>query len=117
MSPRSKARIAGVLYFCAMGAALALFVRSTLVVRGDAVATAHNIQPSELLLRFGFTADLLAVMAYAGVTAILYELLKPVSRTLSLAAAFFSLAGVAISALNLVNYLAPVFLLRDAERI
>jgi hypothetical protein len=46
----------------------------------------------------GHAAILVAGAAYLVVTLLLYELLKPVSRSLSLLAAFFSIAGVANSA-------------------
>lgn len=114
-NPRLKARIAGGLYLCAMTAAFAFAVRAMLVVRGDAAATAQNIASNQPLLRLGFVADLFAVAAYLGVTALLYELLKPVNRAMALTAALFSVAGVAISAVNLVSYLAPLFLLSGAD--
>ena len=115
-SPRLKARTVGGLYLIVIAAGLfaEAFVRGTLIVSGDAAATASNILASEQLFRLGFAADLVAVAAYIGVTALLYELLKPVSRTLALLGAFFGLAGSAIMAVNMVNHLAPLFLLGDA---
>lgn len=115
-SPRMKARIAGFLYLIVIVAGIfaEVFVRGTLIVSGDAAATASNILASEQLFRFGFAADLVAVAAYIGVTALLYELLKPVSRTLALLGAFFGLAGSVIMAANMVNHLAPLYFLADA---
>jgi hypothetical protein len=115
-SPRLKARVAGGLYLIVIAAGIfaEVFVRGTLIVSGDAAATASNILGSEPLFRLGFAADLVAVAAYIGVTALLYELLKPVSRTLALLGAFFGLAGSAIMAVNMVNHLAPLFFLADA---
>ncbi len=110
-SPRLKARIAGVLYLIVFISAFSIAVRSNLIVRDDAVATAHNILASEQLFRFSFVADLIAGAAYIGVTAILYELLKPVSRTISLTAAFFSVTGIAALPVNMVNLYAPLLLL------
>lgn len=115
-SPILMARVAGVLYLIAIIAGIfaEIFVRGTLIVSGDAAASARNILASEPLFRLGFAADLVSVAAYIGVTAILYELLKPVSRTLALLGAFFGLAGSAIMAGNMINHLAPLFLLGDA---
>ncbi|HEX9786794.1 MAG TPA: DUF4386 domain-containing protein, partial [Candidatus Binatia bacterium] len=115
-SPRLKARIAGGLYLIVIVAGIfaEVFVRGALIVPGDAAATASNILASEPLFRLGFAADLVAVAAYIGVTALLYELLKPVSRTLALLGTFFGLAGSAIMAVNMVNHLAPLFFLADA---
>ena len=110
-SPRLNARIAGFVYLCTGAAVFAVFTRSTLIVGGDAMATAHNILASELVFRLAVASDLIAFAAYIGVTAILYELLKPVSRSLSLVAAFFGLAGCATSAVYSVNYLVPLILL------
>jgi hypothetical protein len=93
----------------------AFVIRAPLIVRGDAAATATNIQASESLFRLGFAADLIAGVCYVGVTVLLYGLLKPVSRSLSLLAAFFGLAGVAIgSAISLTN-LATLVLLGDGQ--
>src|SRR5437879_1342393 len=104
-SPSLKARIAGGLWLMVIIAGMTAFViRSPLIVSGDAAATATNILASESLFRLGFTADLIAGACYMGVTVLLYRLLKPVSRSLSLLAAFFGLAGVAIgSATSLTN--------------
>ncbi len=113
-SPRLKARIAGVLYLFPGAAFAEFYVRSRLIVRDDAAATATNILAHESLFRLGFAADLVYVACYVGVTAILYVLLKPVSKSLSLLAAFFSLAGCAVMAANLVNQLAAVVVLGDA---
>lgn len=114
-SPRLKARIAGLLYAIVFVAVFALFTRSALVVSGDAAATASNILGAEQRFRLAFAADLVSVAAYIGVTAILYELLRPVSRTLALLGAFFGLAGSAIMAVNMVNHFAPLLLLGGAS--
>ena len=88
-SPRAQARIAGILYLIviATGVFAEFYVSSALIVHNDAAATAHNILASEQLYRLGFVAILIATASYAGVTAILYGLFKPVSRSVSLLAA------------------------------
>jgi hypothetical protein len=113
VSPRLTARIAGALYLVviATGFFAEFYVRGSMIVSGDAVATAHNILASEPLYRLGFAADLVGDACYIGVTLILYQLLAPVSRSLSLLAAFFSLTGCVVMAANLVNHLAPLLLL------
>lgn len=57
---KNLARIAGLLYLVIIvtGLFAEVFVRQTLMVSGDAMATARNIQASEMLYRWGFVADL-----------------------------------------------------------
>ena len=110
-SPRPKARIAGVFYlltFLTGGAAVPSF---RLVVSGDAAATATNILAHEALFRLGFAALLINVACYIAVTLLFYDLFKPVNRSLSLCAAFFSLVGCAIQAVSSVFFLAPLVVL------
>lgn len=111
---RTHARVAGLLYvlviLCA-GFAQG-FVRGTLVVPGDAAATAANIVASENLFRLGLVADLVAFVSDAVVAVLLYVLLRPVSRTASLVAAALRLvAHPAIASLNLLNHWAALRLL------
>ncbi len=116
-SPRLKARIAGLLYVIVIvaGGWAQLFVRSHLVVRNDAAVTAANILAQEPLFRLGLAADLVAAICFVGVVFILYDLLKPAGRSLSLLAAFFGMAGNAIFAINLLNHLAAAVLLDNAR--
>jgi hypothetical protein len=115
-SPRLKARIAGLLYLLEIAAhGYGFFVFSSLIVADDAAATAANILASEPSFRLGFAADVIGIAAYVGVTALLYVLLKPVSRSVSSFAALFSLVGCAIFAANVVSRLAPLFLLGNAH--
>lgn len=114
---RRTARITGTLYLLII--ILAGFsqgyVRSGLIVPGDAPATAANILASEGLFRIGFATDLTAFMMDAVVAILLYVLLRPVNKTLSLIAASFRLlAHPAIASLNLLNHLAAIQLLNGS---
>ena len=113
-SPRFKARTAGALYLIAFLAAsfAEFFVRGRIVVGGDAAATATNILAQEPLYRSGAAAVLVYLSCDTGVALIFYELFKPVSRSLSLLAAFFRLIEVAILGGNLLNHFAPLVLLK-----
>lgn len=115
-SPLLKARIAGALYLLTIVARVIAdaFVRNRLVVSDDAAATATNIMAHDQLFRLGFAADLLAFASYVALTALLYELLKPVNGSLSLAAASFSLVASAVQALSSLFHLAPLLLLGGA---
>jgi len=87
-------------------------VRSGTIVPGNAAATAANISGAETLFRLGFAADLVAFLADAAVSILLYLLLRPVSRGVALVAASFRLlAHPAIGAVNLLNHFAPLLLL------
>ena len=106
ISLRRLARIAGALYLLIIFTAgyAEGFVRGTLIVPGDAAATLLNIADAEFLFRTGFVADLVAFISDAAVAVLLYVLLKPVDRTLSLVAASLRLlAHPAIAAINLLN--------------
>jgi hypothetical protein len=115
-SPRLKARIAGVFYLLTILTRMfvEIFVRNRLVVSDDAAATATNILAHESLWRWGFAADIIAFASYIALTALLYELFKPVNRSLSLVAAFFSLAAAVVQAISSLFHLAPLFLLGGA---
>jgi hypothetical protein len=114
-SPRLRARLAGVFYLTTGGTAFAEFVRDRVFVPGDAAGTGHNILASESLYRWGFAADLLGLASYVVVTLLLYGLLKPVNKSLSLLAAFFSLMGIAVQAVSSLGHFAPLLLLGGAH--
>jgi len=81
-------------------------------VSGDAAATAHNILAHESLYRFGGVADLISLAGDTVLALIFYELFRPVSKSLSLLAAFFRLVFVAVMAANTLNHFAA---LADAQ--
>lgn len=116
-SPRFKARIAGAFYlltFLTGGVAVPSF---RLVVDSDAAATASNILAHEALFRLGFAALLINVAVYIAVTLLFYDLFKPVNRSLSLLAAFFSLVGCAIQAVGSAFFLAPLVVLGGGQSL
>jgi len=115
-SLRLKARIAGALWLIIIIAAsfAEFYVRGRIVVDGDAAATATNILAHEPLYRLGAAAALIYLLCDIAVALILYELLRPVNKGLSLLASFFRLAMVAILGANLLNLFAPLVLLKGA---
>ena len=115
-SPCLKARIAGVFYLLEMlTAGFALFVLRRLGVSGDAAATATNILAHQSLFQLGFAANLLGFACYIAVTSLFYDLFKPVNRSLSLLAAFFSLVGCTVGAVSCLFELAPLAVLGGAQ--
>src|SRR6266536_919526 len=100
-SPRFTARLAGVFYLLTfVTGGLAISARHGLVVDGDPAATATNILAHESMYRLGFAGDLMVVAWYVAVTALFYGLFKPVNKSVSLLAAFFSLVGCAVLGLT-----------------
>ena len=88
-SPQFKARTAGAFWLMVfLAGTLALFLG-----RGVAFSVANIVAP----------------MCYVVVTVLLYDLLKPVNRSVSLLAAFLGLAGCAVSLFRLT----PLIHLRD----
>lgn len=117
--PLLEARLAGVFYLTTIVAGIfaLFFVGGSLVVRGDAAATANNVLANESLFRLGFAAELISIAAYVAVVSFLYRLLRPVSRHLSFTAALFGLMGNAVLAVNSLNLIVPMFLLRRPEHL
>ncbi len=113
VSPRRKARVTGV--FCLLTVLTGMFaqgfVSERLVVSGDAATTATNILAHQNLFRLGFTVYMVEMVCQIVFIALFYELLKPVSRSVSLVAAFLGLAGCTIKTVSRVFYLAPLFIL------
>jgi hypothetical protein len=116
-SPRTRARIAGVFYLVTMltGIFAQGFVSGTLVVDGDAAATATNILTHRGLFQLGFAVYLIEMACQIAMTALFYDLLKPAGRSVSLVAAYLGLAGCVIKTLSRLFYIAPLFILGGAH--
>ncbi len=98
-----RARTTGVVYLLYfMTAILGAFLTPT---------TANNILAHERSFRLGFAVSLIAIALYIAVTALFYNLFKPVNRRLAFLAAFLSLVGCTIQAVASVFQLAPLVLL------
>ena len=107
-----KARMAGVcqLLEATTAAFGQVIVLGRLVVAGNAAATAANILGHERLFLLGFASSLIGVAFHIAWAFLLYELLRPVSRSLSLLAAFVVLVDCAIQAFTSLLHLAPLLI-------
>ncbi len=116
-SPRVLARIGGGLYLIiiVLGLFGEAFVRSRIVVPGDATATAANLRSLEWLWRFGIAAELVLLICAVGLILILFVLLRPVSRELALLAVFFNLMALAVEAVATLNLVAALLPLGNAR--
>jgi hypothetical protein len=95
---RTAARVAGFMYLFlgALAAFAEFYVRSGILVYGDAAQTAHNIIASERLFRIGIASDLIGGASNAILAVAFYTMLKQVSSSLALLAAFWRLGEAVI---------------------
>ena len=109
--PRLLARVAGALYLIITGYALFayLYVRNRVIVADDMAQTAANFLAQEQLYRLGFAAAVIVVICNLPLGLILYELLKVVNPRLALLALLFITASATLEAVNLFNYIEPLF--------
>ena len=111
LSPKTYARIGGVLYLViiALGLFGEVFIRDRLIVSGDAAATAANISSMELLWRFGIAAELFLLSCAVILTWILFILLRPAGADLVWLAVFFNLVSMALEAVIQLSFVAALF--------
>jgi len=117
INPKKNARLAGLLYLLValIGGFSIIFVSSTLIVPGDATTTAKNIMASEGLFRLGFVGGLITQTVQIILVLVLYKLLKVVNKNHALLMVIFSLVGIPIAMLNLLNNFAALQLLTGAD--
>lgn len=106
-------RLAGLCYLAiiALGLWTEVYVRGSLVVAGNAAATAQNIAAHPQLWRLGLAADLLMQLLDLPVIVVLWRLLRPVNETLALTATGLNLVQTAVLVANRVQLLAALDLL------
>ena len=115
MSPLFKARMGGFCWLmCFLTSIYPLMISGRLIVVGDPATTATNLLAHEGLFRSGTAALLISTAFYVAATLFVYEVLKPVNRSLSLLAAFFSLVGCGVGAFSCIFDFMPFILLRGA---
>ena len=113
MSPRTKARLAGAFYLLTIltGILAQGFISARLIVAGDATATANNILTHDGLFRLGFAIYMIEMVCQIIMTVLIYDLLKPVNRSISLLAAVVGLVGCGIKTFSRLFYFAPLLVL------
>ena len=113
MSPLFKARMGGFCWLmCFLASIYPLMISGRLMGAGDPATTAANLLANETLFRLGTASLLVSTAFYVGATLFVYEVLRPVNRSLSLLAAFFSLVACAVGAFSCVFDLIPFTLLK-----
>src|SRR5688572_3304160 len=110
---RLVARAGGVLYLLiiVLGALGEGLIRGSIVVPGNATATAANLRSTEWLWRLGVVGEVVLLTCATALALVLYVLLRRVDRELALMAVFFNLICIAIegvAAVSLANALLPL---------
>jgi hypothetical protein len=117
LSPRARARLAG---FCELmegwtSSSGQVFLLGSLVVQGSAAATAHNILAHETQYRLGFLASVAAVAFHLAWALFMYQLLRPVHRTVAALAGVVIITSCAMQALTALLYAAPLVVLQSGQ--
>jgi hypothetical protein len=116
-SPSTRGRILAALYLFVIiaGVTAQVFISDRLVVGDDAARTAANILANKSLYRLGFTIFMLEMIAQVAVSALFYDLMKPVNRSVARVSAIIGLTGCGIKTMARLFYYAPLILLGGAS--
>ena len=116
-SPSTRGRILAALYLFVIVAGITAqsFISDRLVVGGDAARTAANILANKSLYRLGFTIFMLEMVAQLAVTAMFYDLLKPVNRSAARISAVIGFTAAGIKTFARAFYYMPLILLGGAS--
>src|SRR6185369_7444759 len=112
-SPRLVGRVIALLFLLTIitGVFAQGLVSDRLYVSNDAAATATNFLTHRGLYELGFTIFIIEMASNIATTALWYVLLRPVSRSIALVAAFLDLSGGIIKTFARVFFIAPLFVL------
>jgi hypothetical protein len=118
MHPTDKAaRVAGGVYLSMVVTApfSLIYIPRTLIVRGNATATANNILAHETLFRLGIVADLITSVIFICLVLALYRLLTGVNQMLASLMVALVLVSAAVGFMNVLNNIAALTLFRGAD--
>jgi uncharacterized BrkB/YihY/UPF0761 family membrane protein len=107
-----QARLTGLVYLLYFIAGMPLLLRSSLVVRGDAAATADHILGNQLMYRMTIVTDLVSYILYLALAYLFYTLLRRVSRSWTVMGTLFTIAGCIVLIVATSTLAAPLLLLR-----
>jgi len=113
MNVQRYARVAGVLFLISLvaGGLGEAYIPSRIIASGDAAATVANIRNFNMLYRLGFATFMIESLCDITIVLLMYALLKPVNREVSLLAGFIGLVGTAVFAVAELFYVAPVLII------
>src|SRR6266480_5538704 len=118
MHPTDKAaRVAGAVYLSMVVTApfSLIYIPRTLIVRGNATATANNILAHETLFRLGIVADLISSVIFICLALALYRLFSGVYQTHASLMVALVLVSAAVGFINVLNNIAALTLFRGAD--
>ena len=115
-SPESTARLAGALWLIVIVVSIvSIFVNPSVDTNGSPARTAASILAAGTPYRLAFALLFFGSLCYLGVTALLYEVLRPVNASVAVFGALASLAGITIGAASAVNELSGLALLKETS--
>ena len=112
-SPQALARTTAVCFLMTivLGVVAEGYISGRLVVLRDPAATAANITGNTGLFRLGFTLYLVEMAVQIAMTALFYQLLRPVHRGMALLSAVFGFVGCTIKIVARLFYIMPPLVL------
>ncbi|HEV2915323.1 MAG TPA: DUF4386 domain-containing protein [Pyrinomonadaceae bacterium] len=116
-SIKNRARLAGLLWFLSAvaGGFSLMYVRSKVIVAGDAAATAGNIVASEFLFRAAIVSSLFSQLFFFFFGLTVYRLFREVDKTLATVSLTSAMLTVAIAVVNALNNLGALLVLSQAD--
>jgi hypothetical protein len=116
-STTAKARLAGALYVVTSIPAWysLMYVPSVIMVRGDAAATARNIETYQVIYRLGILGELASQIGFVFLVLVLYDLFRDVDRKYARLMVTLVAISVAFEFANCLNLVAPLILLGGAS--
>jgi hypothetical protein len=115
-SPSTRGRILAALYLIVIAAGIVAqaVIADGLVVYTDVATTAANIRDNTALYRLAYSIFILEMIAQVAVSAMFYDLLKPVNRSVARISAIIGITGAGIKMFARVFFYAPLILLGGA---
>jgi len=116
-STKQAARIAGLLYLvaCIPAPFSLIYVPDTLIVPGNATATAGKVLAHESMFRLAMAGELISAVAFIFAVLALYRLLKGVNKPYASLMVTLYVLSIPISFLNVLNEVAALILLKGAD--
>jgi hypothetical protein len=116
-APKATGRLAGRLWLLSAvsGGFGLMYIRTGILVSGDATATAANIHAHEPMFRAAIVAGLAAQVFWLFLALTLFHLFKDVSRRASMVLLVSATLTVGLSFVNALNFFSALLVLGDAS--